>query len=70
MAEIIDLSNRRVSVTYTVTITHHWNDTLEAFVEGVSDDPRSTHSIGQALRRLGERFIQSAAERGYEEKGD
>jgi len=51
MSEVINLQARRVPVTYTVTITHHWDDTLEVFVEDVADDPRSRAAVGDALSR-------------------
>jgi hypothetical protein len=53
MSDVIDLSNRRKPVTYTITITHHWGDRLEFFVEGVSDDPRSQRTVADAMQRFG-----------------
>lgn len=60
MTEVIDLQARRKPVTYTVTITHHWDDTLDVFVADVSDDPRSRAAVGDALRRAANLFGQEA----------
>lgn len=57
MSEVIDLSDRRPPVTYTVTITHHWDDRLEVFVADVSDDERSRDSVGDALLRAAGMFF-------------
>lgn len=56
MTEIVDLSKRRQPVTYTVTITHHWDDTLEVFVADVADDERSRASVADALHRASQMF--------------
>ena len=53
---VIDLGKHRAPVTYTVTITHHWDDTLEVFVQDVSDDERSRAAVADALRRAAETF--------------
>ena len=53
---VIDLGKRRSSVTYTVTITHHWDDTLEIFVQDVADDERSRAAVADALRRAADTF--------------
>jgi hypothetical protein len=53
---VIDLGKRRPPVTYTVTITHHWDDTLEIFVQDVADDERSRAAVADALRRAAETF--------------
>ena len=50
MADVIALAARRPPVTYTVTLTHHWDDTLEVFVQDVADDTRSRASIADSLR--------------------
>ncbi len=60
MADVVDLSARRPPVTYTVVITHHWDDTLEVFVHDVSDDPRSRASVKDALQRAVEMFAEPA----------
>lgn len=48
---VIDLASRRSPVTYTVRITHHWDDTLEIFVEDLASDERSRQSVADALTR-------------------
>jgi hypothetical protein len=60
MSEVIELSARRKPVTYTVHITHHWDDSLEVFVEDVSDDPRSRASVADALERAVQMFKDNA----------
>lgn len=55
MSEIIDLQARRAPVTYTVRITHHWDDSFDVFVEGVSDDARSQEAVNHAIARIAER---------------
>ena len=52
MTEIIDLNSKRPPVTYTVTIVHHYDDTLEFRVEDVADDPRSREAVMSAFRRI------------------
>lgn len=56
MADVVDLSAKRKPVTYTVVITHHWDDTLEVLVMDVQDDPRSRASVLDALKRAVEVF--------------
>ena len=56
MSDVINLSKRRQPVTYTVTITHHWDDTLEIFVADVADDPRSREAVADALQRAADTF--------------
>lgn len=55
-AEITNLNGRRKPVVYTITITHHWDDTLEVFLEGVSDDERSQEAIKDTLSRVAEAY--------------
>ena len=50
---IVNLTNKRKPVTYTVTITHYWDDALEFHVDGVADDARSRHSVSDAMSRYG-----------------
>jgi len=56
MSDVIDLGKRRHPVTYTVTITHHWDDTLEIFVADLADDQRSREAVADALRRAADTF--------------
>ena len=56
-AEIKNLSDRRKPVTYTVTITHQWDDTVEVFVQDVSNDDRSRAAVGDALVRAAEAYL-------------
>ena len=48
---VVALADRRPPVHYTVRLTHHWDDSLEVFVEDVADDDRSRASVADALRR-------------------
>lgn len=58
---VVDLNARRAPVTYTLTISHHWDGKIEVWVEGVSDSERSQESIWYALKR----FIDSKFEEGF-----
>mgnify|MGYP000255225035 CR=1 FL=1 len=49
---IIDLNAKRAPVTYTLTISHHWDGTIEIWVEGVTDSDRSQESVWYALKRF------------------
>lgn len=60
--EVVDLAKRRAPVVYTVTITQHWDDSLEVFVQDVSDDARSRASIADALRRAAAMFEETPNE--------
>lgn len=51
MPDPINLADHRAPVTYTVQITHHWDDRLEVFVYDVADDDRSRASVLDALKR-------------------
>lgn len=51
MSKVINLADHREPVTYTLTITHHWDGTLEIYVDGVEDDERSRESVWDALDR-------------------
>ena len=57
---VIDLSQHRAPVTYTIHITHHWDDRLEVFVEDVSDDERSQDSVNDAIARVAEPRMKAA----------
>lgn len=59
---IVDLSKRRAPVVYTVTITQHWDDSLEVFVQDVADDARSRASVADALRRAAAMFEEKPNE--------
>lgn len=48
---IINLADKRPPVDYTIRIRHHWDDTIEVFVEDVSDDERSKQSVADTLQR-------------------
>ncbi len=52
MSKITNLNDKREPVTYVLTITHHWDGTLEAFVENVSDSQRSQDAVWSALKKL------------------
>ena len=53
---VFSLAARRPPVSYTVRITHHWDDSLEIFVEDVADDERSRQSVADALARAARVF--------------
>ena len=57
---VINLSDRRAPVAYTVRIIHHWDDTLEVFVEDVAGDERSRQSVADALARAACMFANRA----------
>jgi len=61
---VVNLADRRRPVSYTVRIVHHWDDTLEVFVEGVADDERSRQSVSDALNRAARVFNCNAVEDG------
>jgi hypothetical protein len=46
---VIELSEHRQPVCYTVHLRHHWNGALEIFVEDVADDVRSRIAVADAL---------------------
>ena len=52
MTEVVDLNSKRPPVVYTVTIVHHYDDTLEFRVEDVADDERSREAVMSAFRRI------------------
>lgn len=54
---VIDLAGRRPPVVYTVTIAHHWDGTIEARVDGVSDDARSKDSVADAFAKVAELYM-------------
>jgi hypothetical protein len=60
MSEIIDLSTKRAPVTYVVTITHHWDGTLESFVQDVADNEHSRASVAYALKRVAESYFDKS----------
>jgi hypothetical protein len=51
MMNVIKLADKRPPVDYTIRIRHHWDDTIEIFVEDVSDDERSKQSVADTLQR-------------------
>ena len=58
---VINLSDRRQPVAYTVRITHHWDDSIEVLVEDVADDERSRQSVADALARAANTFVNRTA---------
>lgn len=48
---VVNLADKRQPVNYTIRIRHHWDDTIEVFVEDVSDDDRSRRAVSDALQR-------------------
>lgn len=62
---VVMLSDRRPPVTYTITVTHHWDDRLEIFIHDVAGDARSQASVNDTIARMAEgrmniRHIHSA----------
>jgi hypothetical protein len=53
---VVDLAAKRAPVDYTIRIRHHWDDSLEVFVEDVSDDERSKQSVADTLERAAQVF--------------
>lgn len=60
MGNIIDLAARRDAVTYTVTITQHWDGRIESYVHDVSDDERSRYAVADALMKVAKEYIDNA----------
>jgi hypothetical protein len=56
---VIELSDRRPPVEYTVRIRHHWDGHLEVLVDDLADDERSLASVGHALRRAASLFPEA-----------
>lgn len=56
LGNVVDLALRREPVSYTIHLTHHWDDRLEIWVEGAASDERSRASIADAMRRAAELF--------------
>lgn len=52
--KIIDMQARRKPVTYTIQITHNWDDSFVVFVEGVSDSDQAQASVNHAIARIAE----------------
>lgn len=48
---IIELSDHRSPVCYTVHLIEHWDGRLEIHVEDVADDSRSRKAVADSLRR-------------------
>lgn len=46
---VIELSEHREPVCYTVRLRQHWNGALEVFVEDIADDSRSRQAVADAL---------------------
>ena len=57
--KIIQLSDHRKAVWYTVRLGHHWDDRLEIIVEDVADDERSRLSVADSLRRAADFLSQT-----------
>lgn len=53
---VVDLATKRAPVDYTIRIRHHWDDSLEIFVEDVSDDERSKRAVADTLERAAQVF--------------
>lgn len=46
---VINLNSKRPPVAYTISVTHHYDGTVEVFVHDVSDDPRSRGAVMEAI---------------------
>jgi hypothetical protein len=52
IGEIVDLSDHRPPVVYTVHLVQFWDGRLECKVEDVADDLRSREAVRETLRRV------------------
>lgn len=43
------MNARRQPVTYTISVTHHWDGTVEIWVEGIAESGRSNRAVADAL---------------------
>ena len=59
---VVDLAAKRAPVDYTIRIRHHWDDSLDVFVEDVSDDERSRRAVADTLERAAQVFRAAAGE--------
>lgn len=57
---VVHLGERRRPVHYTISITHHWNGTVEAWVHDVSDDQRSRKAVADCLERIAALWVEAA----------
>ena len=53
---VVDLAAKRAPVNYTIRIRHHWDDSVQVFVEDVSDDERSRRAVADTLERVAQVF--------------
>lgn len=60
---IVNLADKRQPVDYTIRIRHHWDDSLEVFVEDVSDDDRSKSAVADTLERAAQVFRTALGEK-------
>ena len=52
MNKVVNLGDKRNPTRYTVQIAHHWDGTVEAFVEDVSDSEQSQNAVWFALCQI------------------
>ena len=60
---VVNLVDKRRPVDYTIRIRHHWDDSLEVFVEDVSDDDRSKSAVADTLERAAQVFRAALGEK-------
>jgi len=60
---VVNLADKRQPVDYTIRIRHHWDDSLEVFVEDVSDDDRSKSVVADTLERAAQVFRAALGEK-------
>jgi hypothetical protein len=60
---VVDLAAKQAPVNYTIRIRHHWDDSLEVFVEDVSDDDRSKSAVADTLERAAQVFRAALGEK-------
>jgi hypothetical protein len=60
---VVDSAAKRAPVNYTIRIRHHWDDSLEVFVEDVSDDDRSKSAVADTLERAAQVFRAALGEK-------
>lgn len=61
-AEVINLSDRRPQVCYTVRLAQGWDGSLSIWVEDVADDHRSRLAVASALREAADAIEAGAGD--------
>lgn len=56
MTNVVELSQHRKPVTYTIHVVHHWNGEIELLINDIAEDPRSDDAVMEALCVLVEAY--------------